>query len=270
MSRHQLKTIYTIIIATFVVVSSNAQAGCYCVKEWIWGGCAVHECYSELSGGGGAAGNGLGYDKVNIKNDCARKIQAGIRFKDTNGNWTTNGWYTLLPGQQAYVANTKNRTYYIYAETVEPEQYRLKWEGEDTHSSIHGSSTVYGFFKRQITIPQWGTWTQNLKCDGMSRFHALAVAWNAQGFGSIQSANTVQEATTRAINSCNNLPNSGGNCTAGPTVNTSSYACLALARSGNRLFSSIRGNLAEAELNALQSCTATLSGCTVALKFCND
>lgn len=264
------RSLFAVLFAALFFVSSQAQATCYCVKEWIWGGCAVHECYAELSGGGGSAGNGLGYHKINIKNECSRTLTAGIHFIDMTGNWQTNGWYNLQPGEQAYVANTKNRIYYIYAESFEPESTRLKWDGTDNYSPIHGSPNTYGFLKREITLQKWGTWTQHLKCDGLTRFHALAIAWNAQGAGSIQKANTVEEAQARALTSCNEVINGGTNCTAGPVVYPSSFACMTIARSGDRLFSGIGNTMPEAELSALQACTATMSGCTMALRACND
>lgn len=242
------------------IFSTQAFAECVCVKEWIWGGCAQHECYSELSNGGGG---GQSYENINLRNSCSRPIQAAIHFKDLNGNWTTNGWYNIAPGQQASVANTKNSIYYVYAESIEHQNFRLEWEGNDGRWPIHGSSQSYAFTKSRFNSNQWGTHTHNFLCDGMTKFHAVAVAWNGNGAWSARAANTEAQARQQALASCQN-------CSIAGAINPSSFACIALAGSNNHLFFRAAFNIGTAKSGAMQSCSVENQNCNIVYEYCNN
>lgn len=104
-------------------------------------------------------------DTIYFLNKCRKKIQTAITYKDVRGNWRTEGWWTLEPGKKANVANTKNRTYYIYAESIGSKSERTYWSGNDIHEKIRNSSKKYGFLKKKISMDKWGTWTHSFTCN---------------------------------------------------------------------------------------------------------
>ncbi|MCC7138729.1 MAG: hypothetical protein IT460_09935 [Planctomycetes bacterium] len=67
----------------------------------------------------------------------------------------------MSPGQEAYVADTKNSVYYVYAESVEGTP-QLVWSGEHRLGPVHGGTELYGFLERKIATTVWGRWTQQL------------------------------------------------------------------------------------------------------------
>ncbi len=101
---------------------------------------------------------------VYFLNKCNRDIQVAIHYVDLSGRWITNGWWTLAPGEQAFVARTKNRIFYHYAESIGPPSDRLFWRGAAQYYSIRGSSNTYGFIQRSMTMDNWGTWTESYTC----------------------------------------------------------------------------------------------------------
>lgn len=102
---------------------------------------------------------------IKFKNDCYRRIQTAIHYRDLSGNWITNGWWTLEPGQTATVANTTNRIFYSYGESIGPLSNRLFWRGAVRHFHIRGSSNTYGFRQRNMDMQSWGTWTERFTCN---------------------------------------------------------------------------------------------------------
>lgn len=104
------------------------------------------------------------FDKLNIKNKCNRNIWVAIHYKNLNDVWTTEGWWNLDPGEENYVADTRNRIYYVYAESDDTQSNRLYWAGEDIYLTVRNSDKRYGFRKGRITTDQWGKWTYNFTC----------------------------------------------------------------------------------------------------------
>ena len=104
------------------------------------------------------------HDRIYLRNECNRKIQTAIHVEDINGGWVTKGWYILQPGESAYVADTRNSTFYVYAESVGPKSKRLYWWAEDFWTPVRGSNQSYGFTVQQISTREWGTWTHRFTC----------------------------------------------------------------------------------------------------------
>lgn len=98
-------------------------------------------------------------------NACNRRIQTAIHYRDLSGNWITNGWWTLNPGESIHVANTTNRIFYSYAESIGPVNTRLFWRGAVRHFPIRGSSHTYGFRQRNMDMSSWGRWTERFTCN---------------------------------------------------------------------------------------------------------
>ena len=99
------------------------------------------------------------YYKINVKNKCYKEIEIAIRIKNLDGEWESKGWYTIKPYDEAYVANTNNRIFYYYAESLDG---KLKWKG-DEYKTVRGEQ--FGFKKK--TIPEshgYGEYYINLTC----------------------------------------------------------------------------------------------------------
>lgn len=105
------------------------------------------------------------YFRVYIRNSCNRRIQAAIHAIELHGQWVTKGWYILNPGEEAYVADTRNRIIYLYAESIAPLSERIYWDGDDNFHYIRGSDRQYGFRISNITNSDWSRWTENLTCN---------------------------------------------------------------------------------------------------------
>lgn len=158
-----------------------------CKQEFPWGGWTWSVCttvervektipypnnfqpyfrFRWVSGGSssGSSSSSQNYDRVYFKNKCNRKIQTAINYKNLDGEWVTEGWWSLEPGESAFVAKTRNTVFYTYAESIAPRAERVFWSGDDLYRSIRGSQNTYGFRKKKITTQEWGTWTQNFTC----------------------------------------------------------------------------------------------------------
>ncbi|WP_118135763.1 DUF1036 domain-containing protein [Oceanicella sp. SM1341] len=103
--------------------------------------------------------------EIILVNRCDRRIQVGVNMMDTQGDWSTRGWFPLEPGESTVVGSTRNRIYYVYAETIAPEARRLYWYGEDIWRRIRGSQDDYGFLERRIDREDWGPWSHRFTCD---------------------------------------------------------------------------------------------------------
>lgn len=60
------------------------------------------------------------HNKIFFNNECDQTIHTFLAWKDIDGEWKADGPWILEPGQTAYVADTRNRNYYI-AGTTEDE-----------------------------------------------------------------------------------------------------------------------------------------------------
>jgi len=115
--------------------------------------------------GSGSSSDEQDYDRIYFKNNCARTIWTALHYKNLDGQWVTDGWWKLQPGGSAFVAKTRNINLYIYAESDDPAESRLYWQGSDLHKSVRNSEQVYGFIHKTITTQDWGTWTESFTCN---------------------------------------------------------------------------------------------------------
>lgn len=248
-------------------LATSAFADCYCVKEWIWGGCAAHECVSTLSEGGTSTAS-RGYHTISYQNRCSRTIHTAIRFKDTNNTWTTNGWFVLNPGQSAYVANTKNRVYYTFAKSANNPDVTLFWKGDDNFYSVRGET--FGFDKRQFNATSWVDHKHTFSCDGISPFYSVALAWSNEGMWAVRVDNRANQAEREALQACNAA--STAPCSIGANTGTGNHMCLAVVKGfqNNQLFASTRSNANDAAESAMVSCAQQSGNCSVQYKGCNQ
>jgi uncharacterized membrane protein len=103
--------------------------------------------------------------RVYFVNTCNRRIQTAVHFRDLSGNWITEGWWTLEPGEQAFVAQTTNRIFYMYAESIGPVANRIYWDGSVRYFNIRGSRDSYGFRQRNMDMNTFGRWTERFNCN---------------------------------------------------------------------------------------------------------
>lgn len=101
----------------------------------------------------------LPHYKILIKNLCYKKIQVALSWKDLDQTWTEKGFWTLEPGQTAYIGNTKNRIYYIWATSVDG---NTTWAGDFRTS--YGSYTL-PMIEKRISNDNFVEWTQEFSCD---------------------------------------------------------------------------------------------------------
>ncbi len=99
------------------------------------------------------------HDKIYFRNKCNKTIWTALHYVDLDGDWVTDGWWEISPGDTTYVANTRNTIYYIHAQT----NNGTTWTG-DYNFRIRGKGP-YGFKKKEITTSKWGKWTQSFSCN---------------------------------------------------------------------------------------------------------
>ena len=100
------------------------------------------------------------YDKLYFENNCNDTAELLIQYKNLDDEWVKNGWYSIAPGDNAYIANTKNSNVYWYAEDATG-----SWTGE-YDKTFKGKT--YGFRKWVIEDENWGIQTKGMNCNTSS------------------------------------------------------------------------------------------------------
>ena len=100
------------------------------------------------------------HDNIIYQNLCGRTIYAALVFKNLNDTWEKGMWYKMAYQRRGVAGKTRNRIYYIYAQT---ENGDLVWKGSDLNVEHNGRN--YGFLAKRITTDEWGNWTQNFTCN---------------------------------------------------------------------------------------------------------
>lgn len=103
--------------------------------------------------------------KLVFKNNCDRKIQVAIRYKNLEGVWETRGYYDFEPNEEGFIGKTTNRIYYYYAFSIDG---KYTWGGDEP-KTIRGEQ--FGF--KKVTVPsnnEFGNYTKTLNCNTLSSF----------------------------------------------------------------------------------------------------
>ena len=136
-------------IAAFclLAVGQPAQAGC----RWVWHGIeSKWECDSNRN-----------YSKFFVKNDCNQKIRVGVRYyvaENGSGTWRDAGWYTFVPGENAYLVPSTSRNICVYAESTNGS---LKWSGNQCAVRLDGRDLA----GKQIDMgPSFVDYTYSFSC----------------------------------------------------------------------------------------------------------
>jgi hypothetical protein len=100
--------------------------------------------------------------RIFLRNNCNSPIDVAVHYLDgdgTLGNWRSDGWFRVMPGEKRSVVSTAGRYVYFYA--VSPEDQTSEWSG--THyQSLQGGR--YGFFKVDLG-PGVVDFTQSFNCE---------------------------------------------------------------------------------------------------------
>lgn len=82
---------------------------------------------------------------VYISNDCREAVWFAARFRNGDGNWVTEGFWTLDPGERAQLFTSTENTYYYYAES---QNTRMKWDGDAQRVTLY--DRTYGLRRKTI------------------------------------------------------------------------------------------------------------------------
>jgi len=96
--------------------------------------------------------------KIHFKNKCDETIHILIRTLKPNDKWLSEGWWTIKPGESAYVADSKNAIIYYYAESYTGNHI---WPGSN-HKNFEGKE--YAFKKWDLSNKEKGVVTKGLTC----------------------------------------------------------------------------------------------------------
>lgn len=102
----------------------------------------------------------VNYFRLHYKNKCYKTIWTALHYRDLNNNWVTNGWWKLTNGQEAFVAKTRNRIYYIHAQS---EDRSHTWTGNYSFN-VRGQGP-FKFKEKRIGANDWIKFTQNFSCN---------------------------------------------------------------------------------------------------------
>ena len=104
------------------------------------------------------------HGNVYFRNNCSAPVKLLMRYKQQNGQWTTDGWWTFNPGKGSYLASngkrivTANSIFYYYAITSDK---RTNWKG-DYDKTFNGKD--YPMRKKKLSKNSDGDWRLSVKC----------------------------------------------------------------------------------------------------------
>jgi hypothetical protein len=116
---------------------------------------------------------GRDYTRLHVRNDSAVTIWVAVRFMPfryddgrtsnlefvgSQPAWITRAWFKLAPGQDAYVGDTNNLIYYVYAKS---DDGRRVWSGNHP-VNVSGQHGQLGFRQEYIGIGTPADWTLRL------------------------------------------------------------------------------------------------------------
>lgn len=99
------------------------------------------------------------FDRIYVENKCHKEIIFALSWKKLDGTWNENGFWKLAAGEKAYIADTQNSNYYLWATTSDRS---ITWSGDFT-TNYDGKD--YDMIALRITTSSWGDWNQSLTCN---------------------------------------------------------------------------------------------------------
>ena len=101
-----------------------------------------------------------------ITNNCSHPVSLAVRYRNSDGDWATEGYWSIRPSQRTYLASdgakirTKNALFYYYAETTDDSG--LVWQGDHTVSANDGRELKMKTLDQSANAA--GAMTINLSC----------------------------------------------------------------------------------------------------------
>jgi uncharacterized membrane protein len=93
--------------------------------------------------------------KIKFTNECDETVSVALYYMK-DGEWVSDGWWEIEPGETEYLEDTRNRIFYYYASSRNG-----TWSGNYYHD-VGGKR--YGFKKIEIDAGS-KTYTKTLTCD---------------------------------------------------------------------------------------------------------
>ena len=97
--------------------------------------------------------------KIFFKNSTRKTTSIILRYRNTNDEWVTKGWFNIKPGEKSYIRKVLDTKYYFYAEGGKT----LVWRGDESRKF---KGKYYPMIKRDlpasVTNYSGNSSTQNL------------------------------------------------------------------------------------------------------------
>ncbi len=87
--------------------------------------------------------------QIIFDNKSEYKIDVAIRYKEYNGDWMTNAWVTIQPGEKKLMGSSDHTTYFYYAKT-QSKWRKQAWSGEHKFKGDDKSLRKLRFKKQNI------------------------------------------------------------------------------------------------------------------------
>ena len=110
------------------------------------------------------SGPSVQHYSIVFKNNCRSfgQIHTAVHFRDLNGNWVSNGFWSLAYGETARVGATTNKVFYFHGHTND---YAQTWFGDSSGSWIVRNETLtFGKADMGPNV-RFGDYTFVLGCD---------------------------------------------------------------------------------------------------------
>lgn len=95
------------------------------------------------------------YEKIRFFNDTNVPVQVIIKYLSVENVWETKSW-SFDPHENAYLFNTRNTIYYLYAISNDK---KAVWSG---NKNMQFNGTTYPMKEIDLTIDNWGTNTHSI------------------------------------------------------------------------------------------------------------
>ena len=87
--------------------------------------------------------------QIIFDNKSEHKLDVAIRYKSYEGDWITDAWITMEPGEKKHMGSSDETTYYYFAKT-QSKRRRQAWEGKHTFKIGDKSLNKVRFRKQDI------------------------------------------------------------------------------------------------------------------------
>lgn len=110
--------------------------------------------------------------ELRFESSCSQEIRYAIHYQEyPSGDWETEGWFTLAPGDSAdWTIWTENPVFYYTAHSP-----GTNWFGTDLFETVDHAEIRYGFREKQLNADRERL-TLNLSCEAPPPHQARVVA----------------------------------------------------------------------------------------------